>query len=44
MGKGEVGLLQRLKQAGEIIGVEVLDNLIITPNGKFYSEKQGDDV
>jgi len=32
---------QRLKQAGEIIGIEVLDNLIITPNGKFYSEKQG---
>jgi len=35
---------QRLKQAGEIIGIEVLDNLIITPNGKFYSEKQGYDV
>lgn len=32
---------KRLKQAGEIIGIEVLDNLIITPNGKFYSEKQG---
>lgn len=32
---------QRLKQAGEIIGIEVLDNLIITPNGKFYSERQG---
>lgn len=31
---------QRLKQVGEIIGIEVLDNLIITPNGKFYSEKQ----
>jgi len=30
--------------AGEIIGIEVLDNLIITPNGKFYSEKQGYDV
>jgi len=32
---------QRLKKAGEIIGIEVLDNLIITPNGKFYSERQG---
>lgn len=30
---------QRLKEAGEIIGIEVLDNLIITPDGKFYSEK-----
>jgi len=32
---------QRLKKVGEIIGIEVLDNLIITPNGKFYSERQG---
>lgn len=32
---------QRLKQAGEIIGIEVLDNLIVTPSGNFYSEKQG---
>jgi len=32
---------QRLKKAGEIIGIEILDNLIITPDGKFYSEKQG---
>lgn len=32
---------KRLKEVGEIIGIEVLDNLIITPDGKFYSEKQG---
>jgi len=28
-----------LNQAGEIIGIEVLDNLIITPQGVYYSEK-----
>ena len=40
-GQEDEEIWQRLKQAGEIIGIEVLDNLIITPNGKFYSEKQG---
>ena len=32
---------QILNQAGEIIGISVLDNLIITPQGAYYSEKQG---
>ena len=29
---------QRLRQAGEILGIRVMDNLIITPNGSWYSE------
>jgi len=32
---------KRLDEAGEIIGIEVLDNIIITPQGNYYSEKQG---
>jgi len=39
--KEDKAIWERLRRAGEIIGIEVLDNLIITPNGKFYSEKQG---
>jgi len=31
---------KRLNQAGEIIGIEVLDNLIVTPQGVYYSEKE----
>jgi len=30
-----------LSQAGKIIGIEVLDNLIITPQGSYYSEGEG---
>ncbi len=30
---------KKLNQAGEIIGIEVLDNVIITPQGNYYSEK-----
>lgn len=30
-----------LKQAAEIIGIEVLDNLIISPSGNYYSEGKG---
>ena len=29
----------RLAKAGEIIGIEVIDNLIITPKGGYYSQK-----
>ena len=31
-----------LNRAGEIIGINVLDNLIISPQGAYYSEKQGE--
>ena len=30
---------RRLNEAGELLQIPVLDNLIITPNGNFYSEK-----
>ncbi len=29
-----------LNKAGEIIGIKVLDNIIITPQGGYYSEEQ----
>jgi len=29
-----------LSRAGETIGIKVLDNLIITPQGNYYSQKQ----
>jgi DNA repair protein RadC len=31
----------KLKQAGDILGIEVIDNIIISPSGRFYSEKEG---
>lgn len=30
----------QLSKAGEIIGIEVLDHIIITPGGAYYSSKQ----
>ena len=32
---------ERLRKVGEIIGIEVLDNLIVAPSGHYYSEKEG---
>ena len=32
---------KQLSEAGRIIGIEVLDNLIITPQGGYYSEGEG---
>ena len=37
-GEDEV-VWERLTKAGEIIGIEVMDNIIITPAGEYYSEK-----
>ena len=30
----------RLTTAGQIIGIEVIDNIIITPGGEYYSDKK----
>lgn len=30
----------KLKQAGELLQIPVTDNLIITPSGKYYSERE----
>ena len=32
---------KQLREAGKIIGIEVLDNLIITPQGNYYSSGEG---
>lgn len=32
---------KQLNEAGKIIGIEVLDNVIITPQGDYYSEEEG---
>ena len=37
--KEDIAIWNRLREAGEIIGIEVIDNLIITPAGKFFSER-----
>ena len=37
----DMGIWKRLHEAGEIIGIEVLDNIIIIPSGQYYSEKSG---
>ncbi len=31
----------RLEQAGEILGIKVIDHIIITPSGKFFSLAKG---
>lgn len=33
---------RRLRDAGEILGIDVLDNMIITPCGKYFSELEGE--
>jgi len=32
---------QQLREAGKVLGIKVIDNFIITPQGKYYSEKEG---
>jgi len=29
-----------LRKAGELLGIKVIDNIIITPGGKYYSENE----
>ena len=33
-------LWKRLDEAGELLGITVLDNIIITPSGDYYSSKE----
>jgi DNA repair protein RadC len=33
---------ERLNEVGKIVGIEILDHLIITPSGNYYSKKEGD--
>jgi len=32
---------KRLEEGGKLLGIEVMDHLIITPSGEYYSEKEG---
>ena len=34
----DISLWFRLEQAGDILGIKVIDNLIITPSGLYYSQ------
>lgn len=34
-------LWERLEEAGKILGIKVLDHLIITPSGEYYSKTKG---
>jgi len=36
----DIGVWNRLKKAGEILGIKVVDNVIITPEGRYYSENE----
>lgn len=31
---------EKLDKAGEILGINVIDHLVITPNGQYYSNKE----
>ncbi|MBI5374217.1 MAG: JAB domain-containing protein [Candidatus Schekmanbacteria bacterium] len=33
-------LWKRLDEAGELIGIDVIDNIIITPSGNYFSTKE----
>lgn len=33
-------VMDRLNKVGELLGIEFLDHLIITPNGKYWSAKE----
>jgi DNA repair protein RadC len=37
--KDDYGIWRRLNEAGKILGIPVMDNLITTPQGSFYSQK-----
>ncbi len=32
---------KRLDEVGEILGIGILDHLIVTPSGEYYSQKEG---
>jgi len=34
----DIEIWARLEKAGKIIGIEVIDNIIITPKGEYYSQ------
>ena len=36
----DLTLFDRLKEAGNIMGIEVLDNIILGSNGAYYSDKK----
>ena len=38
--KEDVELTTRLKQAAEILGIEILDHLVVTPGGGYISMKE----
>jgi DNA repair protein RadC len=38
--KEDLKTWNRLKKAGEILGIPVIDNFIITPSGKYYSQSE----
>lgn len=38
--KEDLQIWNRLGEAGKIIGIEVVDNVIITPGGEYYSWKE----
>lgn len=41
--RADIQITQRLKEAGKILGIEILDHIILTPKGDFYSfSEEGD--
>lgn len=39
--KDDKVIWETLKEAGKILGIKVLDHLIITSSGRYYSKKEG---
>ncbi len=37
----DLDIWKKLKESGEILGIRVLDNIILTPSGSCYSENTG---
>ena len=34
----DLAIWEKLKKSGEILGIEVMDNIILTPSGSYFSE------
>ena len=37
----DLDIWEKLKKSGEILGIKVMDNIILTPSGSYYSENTG---
>lgn len=42
--KEDLTIWERLSEAGKLLGIDVVDHLIVTPSGKYYSHKEENEI